>query len=87
MNKMSLEEFIEFLNKDKMNLGSNGGEKLTNKDQYVPLGVYCMEGEWASADITVEEAYSSFYRAFTESNGCTSIDYFIGMGHEPYELY
>ena len=86
MNKMTLEEFIKFLNKDTTNLLSNNGKKLTSKDQYVPLGVYCMEGEYASADITVEEAYNDFYKAFTKSNGCTTIDDFIASGYEFYDL-
>ena len=70
---MTLEEFIEFL-------------KLKSKDDFITLWVYCMDGIDAKTQITVEEAYENFYEAFTEYNGCTTIDEFIVAGHECDEL-
>lgn len=70
---MTLEEFIEFLG-------------LKSKDDLITLWVYCMEGEDATAQITVEDAYENFLDSFTDRTGWTTIDDFVASGHECYEL-
>ena len=74
-DKMTLEEFIEFLNKKRVN------SKIT-KDTFIPLGIYCMEGEWGYSYISVEAAYEVFLDSFTERDGWTTIDDYVASGYD-----